>query len=84
METLAQIEVVFGSVISLLLGVVAFFLKQLHADFKGMERDISEVKVTTTLIKSEFKGSNELLNQKVTYLEKRVELLETKILTHHE
>jgi hypothetical protein len=79
-----QIQVLFGTVISLLLGVVAFFLKQLHADFKGMEKDLQEVKTTTTLIKTEFKGSNELVNQKVGFLEKRVELLETKILTNHE
>jgi hypothetical protein len=84
METLAQIEVLFGSMISLLLGVIAFFLKQLHSDFKSMEKDISEVKITTTLIKSEFKGSYKLLNQKVAFIEKRVELLETKILNHHE
>lgn len=33
MENAITLNVLFGSVISLLLGIVAFFIKQLHADF---------------------------------------------------
>jgi len=41
-----------------------------------MERDISEVKTMALLIKTEFKNSQDLLNQKVEYLEQRVNKLE--------
>jgi chaperonin cofactor prefoldin len=60
----------------LLLGVVAYFLRQLHTDFKQMERDLMEVKATTKLIKSEFKSGFDLLTQRVEFLEKRVDMLE--------
>ena len=68
---------VFGIIISLLLSVVAFFTKQLHRDFKHVEKDVSEMKNTTSLIKTEFKGINELMNQKIEFLEKRINHFES-------
>ena len=71
-----EINIVFGTVISLLLSVVAYFIRQLHSDFRKMEKDIIEVKTTTQLIKTEFKSSHDLLNQRVAYLEKRIDIIE--------
>lgn len=82
METAINLNIVFGSLISLLLSVVAYFIKQLHTDFRRMEKDITEVKTMAMLIKTEFKSSNDLLNQKVDYLEKRVNNIELTILKH--
>lgn len=82
MENAITLNVVFGSVISLLLTVVAYFMKQLHSDFKKMEKDLTEVKTMALLIKTEFKNSYDLLNQKVDYLEHRVNIIEQKILKH--
>ncbi|MGV4413236.1 hypothetical protein [Soonwooa sp.] len=79
MNTSLDINILFGSVSSLLLAVVAYFIKQLHSDFKNMERDISEVKTMALLIKTEFKNSQDLLNQKVEYLEQRVNKLEFNV-----
>lgn len=76
MEQAPQLMVLFGSLISLLLSVVAYFIKQLHTDFKRMEKDLVEVKTMALLIKTEFKSSSDLLNQKVDYLELRVQKLE--------
>lgn len=67
----------FGIIITVLLSVVAFFTKQLHKDFKGVEKDLGEVKATTSLIKAEFKGINDLMNQKIEFLEKRLKHVET-------
>ena len=67
----------FGVVITLLLSVVAFFVKQLHRDFRRVEKDVIEVKTTTSLIKAEFKGINDLMNQKLDFLEKRLNHVET-------
>jgi len=61
-----------GIIISVLLSLVAFFTRQLHTDFKRVEKDLVEVKTTTFLIKTEFKGINELMNQKIEFLEKRL------------
>lgn len=84
MEQAPQLMVLFGSLISLLLSVVAYFIKQLHTDFKIMEKDLVEVKTMALLIKTEFKSSSDLLNQKVDYLEHRVQKLELSIFKNHE
>lgn len=72
MELGNDVNILFGTVISLLLSVVAYFIRQLHSDFRKMEKDLMEVKLTTQLIKTEFKSNHEMLNQKVEFLEKRV------------
>ena len=82
METAINLNIIFGSIISVLLSIVAYFIKQLHSDFIRMEKDLTEVKTMAILIKTEFKSSNDLLNQKVDYLEKRVNNIELTILKH--
>jgi hypothetical protein len=72
METMVKPEIFFYFLTSGLLGVVAYFLKQLLTDFKRMEKDVSEVKSTMALIKTEFKGIIDLMNQKIEFLEKRL------------
>ena len=76
MQTEITLNVLFGSVSSVLLAIVAYFIRQLHSDFKSMEKDITEVKTMALLIKTEFKNSYDLLNQKVDFLEQRVYKLE--------
>ena len=80
MENINIIAALFGTLITLLLSVVAYFIKQLHTDFKSMEKDLIEVKTMALIIKTEFKSGNDLLNQKVEYLEKRVQIIELTIL----
>lgn len=79
MENVNNITVLFGSLISILLSVVAYFIKQLHTDFKRMEKDLFEVKTMALIIKTEFKSGNDLLDQKVTFIEKRVSNIESLI-----
>jgi hypothetical protein len=76
MENINIITALFGTLITLLLSVVAYFIKQLHTDFKSVEKDLIEVKTMVLIIKTEFKSGNDLLNQKVEYIEKRVHDLE--------
>lgn len=84
MENVNSITVLFGSLISVLLSVVAYFIKQLHTDFKRMEKDLVEVKTMALIIKTEFKSGNDLLNQKVEYLEKRVNNIEMLCFHEHQ
>ena len=84
MENINNITVLFGTLITLLLSVVAYFIKQLHTDFKSMEKDLIEVKTMALIIKTEFKSGNDLLNQKVEYLEKRVSNIEFSIIKNQE
>ena len=73
-----ELTILFGGVMSLLLGVVVYFLKQLLTDFKKVEQDLTQVKNTTEIIRAEFKGMNDLLNQRINFLEKRVDRLENQ------
>ncbi len=73
-----ELTMLFGGVMSLLLGVVVYFLKQLLSDFKKVEQDLTQVKNTTEIIRAEFKGMNDLLNQRINFLEKRVDRLENQ------
>ena len=84
MENINIIATLFGTLITLLLSIVAYFIKQLHTDFKSMEKDLVEVKTMALIIKTEFKSGNDLLNQKVEYLEKRVNNLELTILKNQD
>ena len=84
MENINIIATLFGTVITLLLSIVAYFIKQLHTDFKSMEKDLVEVKTMALIIKTEFKSGNDLLNQKVEYLEKRVNNIELTILKNQD
>ena len=84
MQTEITLNVLFGSLSSVLLAIVAYFIRQLHSDFKSMEKDISEVKTMALLIKTEFKNSYDLLNQKVDFLEQRVSKLEFNQLKNQE
>jgi hypothetical protein len=77
-------EIFFYSLLSVLLAVVAYFLKQLHSDFKRVEKDVTEVKTTTALIKTEFKGINDLMNQRIEFLEKRLNHIESFIFNNKE
>ena len=79
MESINIIATLFGTLITLLLSIVAYFIKQLHTDFKSMEKDLVEVKTMALIIKTEFKSGNDLLNQKVEFLEKRVSKIELTI-----
>ncbi|WP_395064692.1 hypothetical protein [Flavobacterium sp.] len=84
MENINIIATLFGTLITLLLSIVAYFIKQLHTDFKSMEKDLVEVKTMALIIKTEFKSGNDLLNQKVEYLEKRVKTIELTILKNQD
>jgi len=76
MESVANFNLVFGGLITILLSIIAYFIRQLHTDFKNVEKDLIEVKTTTSLIKSELKSGYDLLNQKVGFIERRVDNLE--------
>ena len=76
MQNEITVSVFFGFISSVLLAVVAYFIWQLHTDFKSMEKDMTEVKTMALVIKTEFKNSYDLLNQKVEYLEQRINKIE--------
>jgi hypothetical protein len=77
MNPSAELTWLFGILISILLSLVVYFVRLMHVDFRIMQKDLAEVKATTKLIKSEFMGGLELVNQRVGQLEAKVKQFET-------
>lgn len=71
-----DISVLLGGLTTILLSLIAFFIKQLHNDFKRVERGLGEVKITTQIIKSEFRSDFQVLSQRVQFMETRIKNLE--------
>lgn len=79
MEMASKTEIFFYSLTSGLLGVVAYFLRQLLIDFKRVEKDVSDIKTSSVITQGEVKRINDLHNQRLEYLEKRNDHFETLI-----
>ncbi|MFC6101482.1 hypothetical protein [Olivibacter domesticus] len=60
-----------GIVISILLSIIAYFLKQLHGNFRKMENDMAVVKANIQLMKAELKANYNLLRQRMDFLERK-------------
>lgn len=71
-----EYTVLISGLMSMLLAIVTYFMRQLLADFKRVEQELSQVRNTMEIIRTEFKGMNELLNQRINFLEMRVDRLE--------
>ena len=84
MENGINLMTLIGTLICFLISIVAYFVKQLHADFRKLTNDISEVKTITTIFKTEFTSGYEIINQKVEYLSKRIKKKKKLIFKGHE
>lgn len=73
-----KLEVILSGVLTIMVGLVAYFLKQLVADFKKVENDLTQVKNTTEIIRTESKGMNDLIHQRIDFLERRVNRIENQ------
>jgi cell division protein FtsB len=73
-----KLEIILSGVLSVMVGLVAYFLKQLVSDFKKVESDLTQVKNTTEIIRTESKGMNDLIHQRIDFLERRVNRLENQ------
>ncbi len=61
-----------GAVISIMLSIIAYFIRQLHANFRRVEQDVLAMKTTVEVIKSELKANYELLRLRIAFLERSV------------
>ncbi|SMD37652.1 hypothetical protein SAMN04488029_3392 [Reichenbachiella faecimaris] len=73
-----KLEIILSGALTVMVGLVAYFLKQLVSDFKKVESDLTQVKNTTEIIRTESKGMNDLIHQRIDFLERRVNRLENQ------
>ena len=76
MQLQYDISLLLGGMSTIMLSLIAYFIKQLHKDFKRVQMDLMEVKTTTQIIKTEFRSDYQVITQRIIFLEKRVAKLE--------
>lgn len=80
METnLFPAEYVAGVVVTLLLSVITYVIKQLHADFRKVMKELAELNSETALMHAETQSASKLLNQRLDFIEWRLGILETPV-----
>lgn len=67
------------SLIVALLGIIGYFLKQLHADFRELSKAVIELTTKVALTEEKGRSGNHLLSSKIEGIEHRVEKLELKL-----
>lgn len=74
MKELLQHEQAVFLLVTLLLSMIAYFIKQLHSDFRRVVKEMEELKSSSKLIHSETRSANELLKQRMDFFEFRLDL----------
>lgn len=72
MSLFLQPEGLAGILVTLLLSAITYFIKQLHSDFRRVVKELAELKSNSTLIHSETRSANELLKQRMDFIEWRL------------
>lgn len=67
-----------GALISILLSVIAYFVRQLHGNFRQVEQDMADVKTAVEVIKAELKANYELLKLRMAFLEQKKRKVKSK------
>ncbi len=61
----------FGALLSLLLSVIAYFLKFLHQDFRMLQQDFQEIKTTKAILEGKISGISRVLHLQKRQLARR-------------
>ncbi|RKD12499.1 hypothetical protein BCY91_12710 [Pelobium manganitolerans] len=65
-----------GSLVaSFLLGLIAYFIKQLHKDFKKVVQDLDEMRSANAIRYAETQAAHKLLNQRLDFMEWRLDMM---------
>ena len=71
-----NITLFLTTLLTIMLSVIGYFMKCLHADFRKMQQDAEELKSSQQLSKAELRAVKNLLQSHVEYLGKRLEAYE--------
>lgn len=66
---------------SLLLSLIAYFIKQLHTDFKKVVKELAELRAANNMLYAQTQATNKALNQRLDFMEWRLDLMEPLIRT---
>ncbi|MEO5912073.1 MAG: hypothetical protein ABIP95_14375 [Pelobium sp.] len=72
MEISISLSLVLGAFLSVLLGVIAWFIRQLHQDFRQVQQQVSLLQQTAKVIQTESRSAYELLKLRINFLDWRI------------
>ena len=65
----------FGSLLASLLTLIAYFIKQLHKDFKKVVNELAELRTANSMRYAETQAASKLLDQRLNFMEWRLDLM---------
>lgn len=71
-----NITLFIGTLLSFMLSVIAWFIRQLHQDFKNMQKEVSVLQHTANAIQLETRSSHEIIELKIGFLKWRIDEFE--------
>jgi hypothetical protein len=72
MDLTLNIGVFIGCLLSIMLSVIAWFIRQLHQDFRSVQDKVNHLQQTAHSIQVESRSTHELLKQRIHFLEWRI------------
>jgi Na+/H+ antiporter NhaC len=62
-----------GTILSFMLSIIAWFIRQLHQDFRNMQKEVNNLQQTANAIQLETRSSYELIELKIGFLKWRLD-----------
>jgi predicted Holliday junction resolvase-like endonuclease len=72
MELTFNFSVVMGTLVSVMLSIIAWFIRELHQDFRSMQKEVSSLQHTANSIQLESRSGSELIKLQMGFLEWRM------------
>jgi hypothetical protein len=68
-----NVALFIGTLLSIMLSVIAWFIRQLHQDFRNMQKEVSALQQTANAIQLETRSSYEMIELKIGFLKWRID-----------
>jgi len=62
-----------GTILSFMLSIIAWFIRQLHQDFRNMQKEVNTLQQTANAIQLETRSSYEMIELKIGFLKWRLD-----------
>lgn len=73
MDLQINLLIVMGTLLSIMLSAITWFIRQLHHEFRAVQIKVSALQDTAHLIQAESRLANELLKLKLNFLQEKIE-----------
>jgi hypothetical protein len=72
MDLSINLSVIIGFLLSVMLSIIAWFIRQLHQDFRRVQEQVNLLQQTAKVIQVESRSAYELLKLRISFLDWRI------------